>query len=150
MAEIILNCTLKFLADKLRDKVAEKLGRGDAVDHDLRNLIVADIKEIKSKIDSLARKDLEACINTTAVAFENMLHLDQRKNREDEYYSAQRAWSMSIKRLEDAHSKATDAFSNDALDISDRIKAAHYRIWTTLLVTTDKPANAFTSCIMHP
>ena len=145
MAEIIFTGSLLFLGE-FRNRVAEMLRRGDAVDHDLRNLIVDDIKDIKSKIDSLARKDLLACINIFAEEFANTLHLLQRKRREDENYSAQRDLSTST-RLEAAYLKATEAFSNEALDISDRILAAKYRIRTTLLLRLDKPANAFTSCI---
>ena len=146
MAELIFKGSLLFLG-QFRNKVAEMLSRGDAVDHDLRNFIVDDIKDIKSTIDSMARKDLLACINIFAEEFANMLHLFRRKRKEDKNYSPERALSRSITRLEDANLKATDAFSNDALDISDRILAAKYRIRTTLLVTLDKPANAFTSCV---
>ena len=140
MAEIIINGSLLFLG-KFRDKVAEMLRRGDAVMHDLRNLIVDDIKDVKSKIDLMARKDHVACINILAEEFANMLHLFSRKRKEDKNSSPERALSKSISRLEAANLKATETFSNEALDISDRILAAKYRIRTTLLVTLDKPAN---------
>lgn len=146
MAEIIFKGSLLFLG-KFRNKVADILSKGDAVDRDLHKLIVDDTKDIKSKIDLIARKDLVTCINIFAVEFENVLHLLHRTSKEDENYSAQRALSKSIKSLETANEKATEAFSNEALDISDRILATKYRIRATLLATLDKPANAFTSCI---
>ena len=68
--EIISKVSLLFLR-KLKDDFAEILNKGDAVDHDLRKLIVDDIKDIKSKIDLLSRKDLETSINIFAEEFEN-------------------------------------------------------------------------------
>lgn len=146
MAEIIFKGALLFIG-KCRDKVAETLSKGDAVDRDLRKLIVDDIKDIKSKMHLMARKDLVTCINIFAEEFENVLNLLHRTSKEDENYSAQRALSKSIKSLETANLKATEAFSNETLNISDRILATKYRIRATLLATLDKPANAFTSCI---
>ena len=64
-----------------------------------------------------------------------------------ENYSAQRALSKSNMRLETAYLKATEAFSNKALDISDRILATKYRIQAAPLAMLDKPVNACTSCI---
>lgn len=146
MAEFIFKGSLLFLGE-FRNKVAEMLSRGDVVAHDLRNFILDDIKDIKSKIDSMARTDLLACINIFAEEFANMLQLFRRKRKEDKNYSPERALSKAMTRLDAANLKATNAFSNKALDISDRILAAKYRIRTTLLMTLDKPANAFTSCI---
>ena len=50
-------------------------------------------------------------------------------------------------RLETAYLKTTEAFSNKALDISDRFLATKYRIQATPQATLDKPVNAFTSYI---
>lgn len=146
MAEFIFKCGLFFLGE-IRNKVAEMLSKGDVVDRDLRNLIVDDIKDIRSRIDSMARKDLLACINIFAEEFANIMNRGIRK--EDQNYSPERVLPEStIRQLEAAKLKATEAFSNEALDISDRILAAKYRIRTTLLMTLDKPANVFTSCII--
>ena len=144
--EIISKVSLLFLR-KLKDDFAEILNKGDAADHDLRKLIVDDIKDIKSKIDLLSRKDLETSINIFAEEFQNEFRRRHRKSKEDENYSAQRALLESKRMLDTAYLKATEAFSNKGLDISDRVLAAKYRIQAKLLATLDRPANAFSSCI---
>ena len=49
-------------------------------------------------------------------------------------------------RFKEARSKARDAFSNEALDTSDRILAMMVKVMATILEKVDNPVNAITPC----
>jgi hypothetical protein len=51
------------------------------------------------------------------------------------------------KRFEDARRRATDAFSNQALSIEDRLMAAKLHIVATILECLESPEHAITSCL---
>ena len=59
----VFKSTIGLLASKGRDKVAEILKDGDVTDQKFHSLIVNEIEDIKSKLDALSRKDLEASIS---------------------------------------------------------------------------------------
>ena len=50
------------------------------------------------------------------------------------------------KRFERARERATEAFVNEALELSERVLAMRYRIMSTILETVDNPANALPAC----
>ena len=54
----VFKATIGLLVNKGRDKAAEKLKDGDVTDQRIRELIVREIDDIKSKLDGLARRDL--------------------------------------------------------------------------------------------
>ena len=56
----ILSSTVGFLCGKARDIAAEKLKDGDLTDEKLREIIVQDLTDIKSKLDCLLLKDLDS------------------------------------------------------------------------------------------
>ena len=56
----ILRSTVSLLFDKARDSAASKLKDGDLTDEKLRGIIVKDLSDIKSKLDCLSLKDLDA------------------------------------------------------------------------------------------
>ena len=57
----IVSSTLGFVLNKGRNKVTDKLKeRGEVTDAKLRNVMVEDLNDIKTKIDGLARKNLLA------------------------------------------------------------------------------------------
>ena len=57
----IMQCLLGLVLNKARNTAADKLKqRGDVTDEKLRNVIIEDLNDIKTKIDGLARKDLLA------------------------------------------------------------------------------------------
>ncbi|XP_067025518.1 uncharacterized protein [Acropora muricata] len=58
----ILKATVGLLVNKGRNVAAEKLKEGDVTNEQLRNLIVHELDDIKSKLDGIARKDLLASI----------------------------------------------------------------------------------------
>ena len=59
----VFKSTIGLLASKGRDKIAEILKDGDVTDQKFHSLIVKEIDEIKSKLDALSKKDLEASIS---------------------------------------------------------------------------------------
>jgi hypothetical protein len=59
----VLNSTIGLLCSKLRDYTAERLNEGDANDEKCRQIIVRELDDIKSKLDSLSRKDLLASLS---------------------------------------------------------------------------------------
>ncbi len=56
----ILKSSVGLLCDKARDSAADKLKNGDLADEKLREIIVKDLTDIKSKLDCLSLKDLDA------------------------------------------------------------------------------------------
>lgn len=59
----ILEATIGLLLNKGRDKVTESLRGGDVTNETVRNWIVREINAVNSKLNGLARKDLNTSIN---------------------------------------------------------------------------------------
>lgn len=165
----VLKATVGFLVNKGRDLVAEKLRDGDILDRRIRDIIVREISDVKSKLDGLAKKDLLAAIEffeeglvlifdalqSTAPPSpdseaETFCFALAMRNLELEYLdeSAIALLSNARKRFKDARRKATEAFSNEALKTSDRIAAMEYRILATVLEEAENPTAALPSCKM--
>ena len=60
--------------------------------------------------------------------------------------SATRALANAKDRFKDARRKATEAFANEALELSDRVLAMQYRVMSTILETVDNPEDALAAC----
>lgn len=165
----VLKATVGFLVNKGRDLVAEKLRDGDILDRRIRDIIVREISDVKSKLDGLAKKDLLAAIEffeeglvlifdalqSTAPPSpdseaETFCFALAMRNLELEYLdeSAIALLSNARKRFKDARRKATEAFSDEALKTSDRIAAMEYRILATVLEAAENPTAALPSCKM--
>ena len=152
----LFEATIDLLVNKGRDKAAEILKDGDVTDQKFRSLIVREIDDIKSKLDALSRKDLEASISFfeegIALLYEVFDIVKSRNERGaaaaqaacDEAFSlvegirrleltdldesASRKLSTAKKRFEDARREATGALKNEGLKTSDRILAMKYRV----------------------
>ena len=170
----LFKATLGLLVNKGRDKAAEILKDGDVTDQRFHSLIVREIDDIKSKLDALSRKDLEASISFFEEGIALLYEVfDIVKSRNecgaataqtacDEAFSlvegirrleltgldesATRKLSTAKKRFEDARREATRAFKNEGLKTSDRILAMKYRVMATILETVDNPADAVAPC----
>ncbi|CAB3991603.1 Hypothetical predicted protein [Paramuricea clavata] len=59
----ILSSTVGLLWNKARDSTAAKLKDGDITDEKIREIVVRDLNDIKTKLDGLARKDLLSSYN---------------------------------------------------------------------------------------
>ena len=60
--------------------------------------------------------------------------------------SATRALANAKDRFKDARRKATEAFANEALELSDCVLAMQYRVMSTILETVDNPEVALAAC----
>ena len=60
--------------------------------------------------------------------------------------SATRALADAKDRFKDARRKATEAFANEALELSDRVLAMQYRVMSTILERVDNPEIALAAC----
>ena len=79
----ILRSTVGLLCDKARDSAANKLKDGDLADEKLREIIVKDLTDIKSKLDCLSLKDLDSSYSFLREGVE-LLNLALNKSNKDE------------------------------------------------------------------
>ena len=79
----ILRSTVGLLCDKARDSAANKLKDGDLADEKLREIIVKDLTDIKSKPDCLSLKDLDSSYSFLKEGVE-LLNLALNKSNDDE------------------------------------------------------------------
>ena len=82
----ILRSTVGLLCDKARDSAADKLKDGDLTDETMRKMIVKDLTDIKTKIDSLSLKDLKASYSFLKEGVE-LLNLTLDQSTEDQMAS---------------------------------------------------------------
>ena len=171
----VFKATIGLLVNKGRDKLAEKLNEGDVTDQKFRGLIVREIDEIKSKLDGLARKDLLASISLFKEGIELLYEVFESARPSSEHRaitaaatvgaeqfdiakeikklelssldeSATRKLGRAKKRFEEARLEAIKAFSNEALELPDRLLAMQYRMMATILETVDNPSDALAGC----
>ena len=60
----VLNATIGWLVAKGRDVTAEKLKEGDVTDQKIHDLIVREVKDIKTKLDGITRNDLLTAVDS--------------------------------------------------------------------------------------
>ena len=79
----IISFALGLVLNKVRHSAADKLKDGDVIDKKLRDVIIEDLNDIKTKIDGLSRTDLLAsyCLLKEGVVTLN-LALDEAKDEE--------------------------------------------------------------------
>ena len=170
----VFKATIGLLVNKGRDKAAEKLKDGDITDQRFRGLIVREIDDIKSKLDGLSRKDLGASISSFKEGIVLLYEVFNKARIRNEFgaataqaacaealtlaeemtmlkltgldESAKRKLSSAKERFKHAREKASEAFNNEALEISDRILAMQYRVMATILETVDNPEDAAAPC----
>ena len=80
---VILRSSVGLLCDKARDSAADKLKDGDLADEKLREIIVKDLTDIKSKLDCLSLKDLDASYSFLKEGVE-LLNLALDKSNKDQ------------------------------------------------------------------
>ena len=173
---VVFKATIGLIVNKGRDKLAEKLDEGDVTDQKFRGMIVREIDEIKKKLDGLARKDLLASISFFEEGIVLLYELFEKARFDstgdnssvtsqgadaepfcltrglrqltltglDE--AASRKLTNAKKRFKRAREKATEAFVNEALVLSDRVLAMQYRVMSTILETVDNPTDAMAAC----
>ena len=171
----VFKATIGLLVNKGRDKLAEKLNEGDVTDQKFRGLIVREIDEIKSKLDGLARKDLLASISLFKEGIELLYEVFESARPSSEHRaveaaatacvepfdiakemrklqltaldeSATRKLSTAKETFSEARLEAIKAFSNEALELPDRLLAMQYRLMATILRNIDNPTDALAAC----
>ena len=171
----VFKATIGLLVNKGRDKLAEKLNEGDVTDQKFRGLIVREIDEIKRKMDGLARKDLLASISLFKEGIELLYDVFESARSSSEHQPIEAAATACVeqfdiakemrkldlsaldepstrkltkakKRFEEARLGATNAFSNEALELPDRLLAMQYRVMATILETIDNPEDCLPAC----
>ena len=170
----VFKATIGLLVNKGRDKLAEKLNKGDVTDQKFRGLIVREIDEIKSKLDGLARKDLKTSISHFKEGIELLYEVFESARPSSEHKiiteqaasveafpltrkirkleptsmdeSATRLLSAAKERFKEARREATKAFNNEALELPDRLLAMQYRVMATILETIDNPEDCLPAC----
>ena len=60
----VFSATIGWLVNKGRDVTAERLKEGDVADQKIRDLIVREVEDIKSKLEGLSRKDLLTAVDS--------------------------------------------------------------------------------------
>ena len=171
----VFKATIGLLVNKGRDKLAERLNEGDVTDQKFRGLIVREIDEIKSKLDGLARKDLLASISLFKEGIELLYEVFESARPSNEHRaveavatvcveqfdiakemrklqltaldeSAMRKLSTAKETFSEARLEAIKAFSNEALELPDRLLAMQYRLMATILRAIDNPTDALGAC----
>lgn len=183
----VLEVTIGLLLNKGRDKVTESLRGGDVTNETVRNWIVREISAVSSKLNGLARKDLNTSINhfRTGLVYlfevlkktqcgnggstteQNLAETDENNSEDrlplsvtavnipdilnrwklaDLNDADNRALSNAKECFKDAGRKATEAFSNEELETTDRIQAMVIRVAARILENVDHPSDALAAC----
>ena len=170
----VFKATIGLLVNKGRDKLAEKLNKGDVTDQKFRGLIVREIDEIKSKLDGLARKDLKTSISHFKEGIELLYEVFESARPSSEHKilteqaasveafplsremrkleltsmdeTATRLLSTAKERFKEDRREATKAFNNEALELPDRLLAMQYQLMATILETVDNPEDCLRPC----
>ena len=122
----IISSTLGFVLNKARNTAADKLKqRGDVTDEQLRNVIVEELNDIKTKIDGLARKDLLASYSFLKEGVMTLnVALDEAKDEEqiskDEANTDQDSGSKTTETTKRNQSKS--GVLNEAIELSTAIQ----------------------------
>ncbi|CAH3134177.1 unnamed protein product, partial [Porites lobata] len=157
----VFKATIGMLVNKGRDKLAEKLNEGDVTDQKFRGLIVREIDEIKSNLfkegiellyevfesarPSTENRAIEAAATASVEQFD--IAKEMRKlqlTALDE--SATRKLITAKETFSEARLEAMRAFSNEALELPDRLLAMQYRLMATILRNIDNPTDALAAC----
>ena len=171
----VFKATIGLLVNKGRDKLAEKLNEGDVTDQKFRGLIVREIDEIKSKLDGLARTPLKTSMSLFKEGIELLYEVFESARPSTENRAIEAAATASVEQFDiakemrklqltaldesatrklstaketfsEARLEAMRAFSNEALELPDRLLAMQYRLMATILRTIDNPTDALAAC----
>ena len=171
----VFKATIGLLVNKGRDKLAEKLNEGDVTDQKFRGLIVREIDEIKSKLDGLARTPLKTSMSLFKEGIELLYEVFESARSSTENRAIEAAATASVEQFDiakemrklqltaldesatrklstaketfsEARLEAMRAFSNEALELPDRLLAMQYRLMATILRTIDNPTDALAAC----
>ncbi|CAB4013137.1 Hypothetical predicted protein [Paramuricea clavata] len=160
----ILSSTVGLLWNKARDSTAAILQGGEVPDENIREIVVSELNDIKTKLHGLLRnkdllssyKFLQEGVDLFNVSL-NKLKLEQSGILNEALELSRAMGKLKInsdkefestkERFKDARKTATHAFSNETLSIKDRIFAAKLRIVSEVLEYLESPETAITGCL---
>ena len=172
----ILSSSIGLLWNKARDSTAAKLKDGDVTDTKIREIVVRELNDIKTKLDGLSRKDLlsgydflqegvdllnvfidksklEQKAETTAGRSSDVQSeilseaLELSQAMGEMKINADKEFESALERFKDARKRAADAFRIESLRIEDRIRAAKLRVVSELLECLESPETAIPGCL---
>ena len=172
----ILSSSIGLLWNKARDSTAAKLKDGDVTDTKIREIVVRELNDIKTKLDGLSRKDLlssydflqegvdllnvsldkskleqkaETTAGSSSVAQYEILSeaLELSQAMGEMKINADKEFESALERFKDARKRAADAFRIESLRIEDRILAAKLRVVSELLECLESPETAIPGCL---
>ena len=172
----ILSSSIGLLWNKARDSTAAKLKDGDVTDTKIREIVVRELNDIKTKLDGLSRKDLlsgydflqegvdllnvsidksklEQKAETTAGRSSDVQSeilseaLELSQAMGEMKINADKEFESALERFKDARKRAADAFRIESLRIEDRILAAKLRVVSELLECLESPETAIPGCL---
>jgi hypothetical protein len=172
----ILSSSIGLLWNKARDSTAAKLKDGDVTDTKIREIVVRELNDIKTKLDGLSRKDLLSSYDFLQEGVDLLnVSLDKSKLEkkaettagnssvdQSEILSealelsqamgilkinADKEFESALERFKDARKAATHAFRIESLRIEDRILAAKLRVVSELLECLESPETAIPGCL---
>ncbi len=119
----VLNATIGLLVNKGRDTAAEKLKDGDVTDQRIRDLIVREIDDIKSKLDGLARKDLSTSMSYFRQGVGYLFELlDKTERGKEGLVSAHATMGLEGKNFEDGLRLSTTAAAGKSVSLAEVLK----------------------------
>ena len=119
--EYLINSSLGLVLGKARKSAAEKLKDGDTTDEKLRDVIIEDLNDIKTKIDALSRKDLRSsyCFLKEGVVTLNLALAEDEQTSKNETNGAQNSDRQS--RIT-AENESASGVLNEAIALSHAIQ----------------------------
>ena len=168
----ILSSTVGLLWNKARDSTAAILQGGEVPDENIREIVVSELNDIKTKLQGLLRnKDLlssykflqegvdllNVSLNKLKLGHKAMLDDVQDRGGSEALelshamgklkINSDKEFESAKERFKDARKTATHAFCNEALSTKDRIFAAKLRIVSEILEYLESPETAITGCL---
>ena len=168
----ILSSTVGLLWNKARDSTAAILQGGEVPDENIREIVVSELNDIKTKLHGLLRnKDLlssykflqegvdllNVSLNKLKLGHKAMLDDVQDRGGSEALelshamgklkINSDKEFESAKERFKDARKTATHAFCNEALSTKDRIFAAKLRIVSEILEYLESPETTITGCL---
>jgi hypothetical protein len=168
----ILSSTVGLLWNKARDSTAAILQGGEVPDENIREIVVSELNDIKTKLHGLLRnKDLlssykflqegvdllNVSLNKLKLGHKAMLDDVQDRGGSEALelshamgklkINSDKEFESAKERFKDARRTATHAFCNEALSTKDRIFAAKLRIVSEILEYLESPETTITGCL---
>ena len=123
----VFKATIGLLVNKGRDVAAEKLKEGDVTDKKVRDLIIREVEDIKSKLDGLSRKDLLAAVDSFETGLRYLFKgIDAKRSGEVTVKTAEATERIKEEHCNEASSSSlTDAVKTVSL-AAENIELANF------------------------